>query len=56
MPFMIKEAAPQDLSTIITLAAQSNSNQEIRLTLEDADQLLTHMKSYPDYSLFVIME
>jgi GNAT superfamily N-acetyltransferase len=55
MPFMIKEAAPQDLSTIITLAAQS-TNQEIRLTLEDAAQLLTHMKSYPDYALFVIME
>ena len=56
MSFIIKEATLQDLSTIVTLAAPSNSNQEMGLTTEDAARLLKQMKSYPDYSLFIIME
>lgn len=56
MSFIIKKATPEDLSAIITLAAQSNLNKGAVLSIETATKLFKQMKSYPDYTLFLIME
>ncbi|BCA96350.1 hypothetical protein TUM19329_27110 [Legionella antarctica] len=56
MLFIIKEATLEDLATVLTFNSQANINKETELSIDTAVQLFKQMKSYPDYTLFIIME
>ncbi len=56
MLFRIKEATLEDLSTVITINSQATATKRNHLSIDTAAQLLKQMKSYPDYTLFLIMK
>jgi hypothetical protein len=50
---IIRSACEEDIPAILELYSQLGMDDGKTLTIEDAQKILSWMKSYPDYSLYV---